>query len=59
MLFVCTETTESNPVNLETTHTVILFYNGLFIYFQSFKTNITILQQMNVKNVHPVSGAEI
>ena len=30
-----------------------------FIYFQSFKSNITILQQINVKNIHPVYCAGI
>ena len=33
---------------------------GLFvIYFWSFQTNITILQQIYVKNVHPVYGSGI
>ena len=30
-----------------------------FIYFWSFQTNNTFLQQINVKNVHPVYGAGI
>ena len=30
-----------------------------FIYFQSFQTNNTILQQINAKNVYPVYGAQI
>ena len=30
-----------------------------FHLFSSFQTNITILQQINVKNVHPVYGARI
>ena len=31
--------------------------HGLFfVYFQYFQSNITILQQINVKNVHPVNG---
>ena len=31
----------------------------LFNLFLAFQTNITILQQINVKNVHPVYGAGI
>ena len=45
---------------------IIFFLNwanpGLFfVYFRSFQTNNTILQQINVKkcHVHPVSGAGI
>ena len=30
-----------------------------FVYFQSFQANNTILQQINVKNIHPVNGARI
>ena len=30
-----------------------------FVYFQSFQTNNTILQQINVKNAHTVYGAGI
>ena len=29
----------------------------LFVHFQSFQINNTILQQINVKNVRPVYGA--
>ena len=31
----------------------------LFYLFSSFQTNITILQLINVKNVHPVYGTGI
>ena len=31
----------------------------VFVYFQSFQTNNTILQQINVKNAHTVYGAGI
>ena len=31
----------------------------VFIYFQAFQSNNTNLQQINVENVHPVSGAGI
>ena len=32
---------------------------SLFRLFSSIQTNVTILQQINVKNIHPVYGAGI
>ena len=37
------------------TLTICLF----FVYFRPFKQTLQILQQLNVKKVHPVSGAGI
>ena len=35
------------------------FLDLFYIHFRSFQAKIQILQQNNVKNVHPVSGAGI
>ena len=45
-------------------HVIINFINGPFpasfsFIFGLFQTNIAILQQINVKNVHPVYGTGI
>ena len=54
-----------SQAELSTGMTGAIFFNKmghpwpLFHLFLSFQTNITILQQINVKNVHPVYGAGI